>query len=698
MSFEFPFQDPDLPAEERIDDLLARLTLEEKIVCLSTNPTVPRLNLQGTGHVEGLHGLTLGGPGEWGRDHPVVTTVFPQAIGLAETWDPAVLKRVAAIEAIETRYAFQSPNYQRGALVVRAPNADLGRDPRWGRTEECYGEDAFFNATMACAFVKGLQGDDAKYWCTAALLKHFLANSNEEKRGSSSSDFDDALFREYYSLPFFRAITESGSRAFMAAYNKYNGVPCAVHPILKGIAVSEWGQDGIICTDGGAYKMLLTEHHYYPDKYEAAAACVRAGINQFLDDYKEGVTGAVERGLLSEAEIASSLRGVFRVMLRLGMLDPAERVPYARIGAAGEPEPWLSKAHGTAVREVTARSVVLLKNDAGLLPIAPSVKRIAVVGPFADRVHADWYGGTPPYVVTAIEGIRARAGADVELFTSSNNDTSELMHAARRAELVVILVGNHPTGEDGWAKSTQPSFGKEAIDRRSLTLETENLVQKVHKVNPNVVLVLVSSFPYAITWSQENVPAIVHLTHASQEFGSGLADVLFGDVDPGGRLVQTWPRALEDLPEMMDYDLRNGRTYMYSEKEPLYPFGFGLSYTRIEYRSATLADTRLELGGRLQLTITLENIGERRGDEVVQVYARFPASKLPRPKRKLCAFQRVTLEPGETRAVPIDVEARDLTHWDSQRQAFALEAGPLELLVARSAASVELSVAADIFS
>jgi beta-glucosidase len=482
----------------------------------------------------------------------------------------------------------------------------------------------------------------------------------------------------------------------MAAYNKYNGVPCAVHPILKGIAVGEWRQDGIICTDGGAYGMLLSEHHYYADKYQAAAACIQAGINQFLDDYKEGVTGAVERGLLSEAEIAGVLRGVFRVMLRLGMLDPAERVPYAAIGRSGEPEPWLSAAHKSAVREVTARSVVLLKNEGELLPIAPSVKCIAVVGPFADRVHGDWYGGTPPYVVTAIEGIRARAGREVEILTSSNNDTSELMRVARLAELVVILVGNHPTGEDGWAKSTQPSFGKEAIDRRSLTLETESLVQKAHKVNPNTVLVLVSSFPYAINWSQEHVPAIVHLTHASQELGSGLADVLFGDVDPGGRLVQTWPRALEDLPPMMDYDIRNGRTYMHSDAPPLYPFGFGLSYARIEYRRAKLRATSVKLGGKLALTVTLENVSQRRGDEVVQVYARFPDSKLRRPKRKLCAFQRVSLEPGETRELEVDVHARDLAHWDVERGAFALEAGALELLVARSAASEELVVTAQI--
>ncbi len=689
MPGKYPFQDPDLPVETRIDDLLLRLTLEEKIACLSTDPSVPRLGVRGTNHVEGLHGLTLGGPGEWGKDRPVPTTTFPQAIGLAETWDPEVLREVASIEALETRYAFQSPHYGRGGLVVRAPNADLGRDPRWGRTEECFGEDAFFNATMAVAFVRGLQGEHPKYWCTAALLKHFLANSNEDGRGSSSSDFDVRLFREYYSLPFFRAITEGGARAFMAAYNRYNGIPCVVHPMLKEIAIDEWHQDGILCTDGGAYGMLLSEHHYYPDPYRAAAGVIKAGVNQFLDDYRAGVTGALERELLSEQEIESVLRGVFRVMIRLGQLDPEERVPYARIGKDGEPEPWLSEAHRRAVRRVTERSVVLLKNDDELLPIKPNVRRIAVVGPLADRVHIDWYSGTPPYLVTPLSGIAERAGADVSVSSSSNNDTSDMMRVAREADLVLICVGNHPTGDDSWAKVTQPSYGKEAVDRRSLELEDERLIKKVFAVNPRTVVVLISSFPYAINWTAEHVPAIVHVTHNSQELGNALASVLFGDTDPGGRLVQTWPRSLEQLPPMLDYDLSHGRTYRYFEGEPLYPFGFGQSYTRFRYGAASLSAQTARLTDTVSVRVELENIGARVGDEVVQIYARFPKSKIARPKRQLCGFRRVSLKAGERREIEVSVRAVDLAHWDDAEHAFALEPGGVELIVARSAADTQ---------
>jgi beta-glucosidase len=490
-------------------------------------------------------------------------------------------------------------------------------------------------------------------------------------------------------LPFFRAITEGGARAFMAAYNKYNGIPCVVHPMLKEIAIDEWHQDGILCTDGGAYGMLLSEHHYYPDAFTAAAGVIKAGVNQFLDDYKAGVSGALERDLITEDDICAVLRGVFRVMIRLGQLDPEERVPYAQIGKNGELEPWLSEAHRAAVRRVTERSVVLLKNDAELLPIAQNVHRIAVVGPLADRVHIDWYSGTPPYLVTPLAGISERAGSKIEISSSTNNDTSDLMRVAREADLVVICVGNHPTGDDSWAKVTQPSYGKEAVDRRSLELEDERLIKKVFAVNPRTVVVLISSFPYAINWTHENVPAIVHVTHNSQELGHALARILFGDVDPGGRLVQTWPRSLEQLPPMLDYDITQGRTYRYFEGEPLYPFGFGRSYTRFRYGALSVSQKSVRLAESVDVRVELENIGERAGDEVVQIYARFPSSKISRSKRQLCGFLRVTLQAGEQRELAVRVRGADLAHWDESKHAFLLEPGEMELVVARSASDTQ---------
>ena len=417
-TYEHTFQDPAQPMEERIDDLLALMTLEEKVACLGTDPSVPRLGLRGSGHIEGLHGVAMGEPGGWGGKEPIPTTTFPQAIGLGQTWDPELVRRAAAVEGYEARYLFQCENYRRGGIVVRAPNADLGRDPRWGRTEECYGEDAFFNGTLTAAFVRGLQGDHPTYWQAASLMKHFLANSNEEGRESSSSDFDERLFREYYTVPFRMGI-EAGSRAYMAAYNSYNGIPCAIHPMLKEVTVAEWGQDGIICTDGGAMKLLVSDHKAFPDQAQACAAIVQAGIGQFLDDHIAPTHEALAQGLLTEAEVDAALRGNFRVMVRLGLWDPPAQVPYSEIGRSGEPEPWLSEAHKAIAREATQKSIVLLKNEGNLLPLdRASLRSVAMIGPLADHVLLDWYSGTPPYAVTPLVGLQAALGAGIEVRSS----------------------------------------------------------------------------------------------------------------------------------------------------------------------------------------------------------------------------------------------------------------------------------------
>jgi beta-glucosidase len=280
-----------------------------------------------------------------------------------------LLTRLASLEAEECRYLTQNKKYGSAGLIVLAPNADLGRDIRWGRTEECYGEDAFLNSTMVVAYVKGLQGNDPKYWKTASLMKHFLANSNENNRTINSSNFDDRLYREYYSYPFFKGVTEGGSRAYMAAYNKVNGIPCTVHPMLKDITVKEWGQNGIIATDGGAYRLLVTAHKYYPDLVTAAAACIKAGITMFLDNYKEPLKEALEKKMVTEEEINAAVRGNLRVMLKLGLLDQNPVNPYAKIGIADTLEPWTKPENHALIRTATARSVVLLKNEGQLLPL-----------------------------------------------------------------------------------------------------------------------------------------------------------------------------------------------------------------------------------------------------------------------------------------------------------------------------------------
>ena len=686
--YKYPFQNPDLPTEERITNLLSLMTLDEKVSCLGTNPTIVRLGVKGTGHVEGLHGLAMGLPGGWGRKTPVPTTIFPQSIGMAETWDPDLLQQAGAIEAFDTRYLFQSEKYHKGGLVVRAPNADIGRDPRWGRTEECYGEDAFFNGTMVVAYVKGLQGSDPKYWTTASLMKHFLANSNENSRDSSSSDFDERLFREYYSVPFRMGIEQGGSRAYMASYNKVNGIPQAVSPMLKNITVDEWGQNGIICTDGGAYKLLVTAHHYFPTPAEAAAGCIKAGINQFLDNYKAGTNEALQKKLITEADIDQVLRGVFRVMIKLGQLDPPEMVPYANIGKG--PEPWLSQKNRDFVRLITQKSIVLLKNDGAFLPLDKNkLKSIAVVGPRSAEVLQDWYSGTPPYSVSIAEGIKNKLGADVAVSQTTNPNLAIAM--AKSAEVVVVCLGNNPTGNLGWKKVDGPSEGREAVDRESISLDTaqESLIKNLYKVNPHIVLVMVSNFPYAINWEQANIPAIIHITHCSQEQGNALADALFGDINPGGRLVQTWPDSLTQLPPMMDYNIRDGRTYMYFKGKPLYPFGFGLSYTTFQYSDFKTSSDKLDKNGELTVSVQIKNTGSRAGDEVVQLYVKHLKSKVERPLEELKGFKRITLNPDETQTVDIKLPASALAYWDVAKKGFVVEKEPVQLMVGSSSADIK---------
>ncbi|TDN39967.1 beta-glucosidase [Hymenobacter sp. UV11] len=684
----YPFQNPRLPAEQRIDNILSLLTLEEKITCLGTDPSIPRLGIVGTGHSEGLHGLALGGPAKWNRQHMVPTTQFPQSYGLGETWDPDLTRQVGQVEGYEARYALQNPKYGTGSLVIRAPNADLGRDPRWGRTEECYGEDPFFNGTMAVGLIKGLQGDDPTYWQTAALMKHFLANSNEVGRERSSSNFDERLFHEYYAVPFRMGVTLGGSRAYMASYNAWNGIPMMVNPVLRAVTVDQWGQNGIICTDGGALKLLVREHKYYPDSAWAAAAAVKMGINQFLDEYKVPITNALKEKLLTEQDIDRVIRGDFRVMLKLGLLDPPGANKYAAIKDG--PEPWLSDQHKAVARRVTQKSIVLLKNEGNLLPLDKSrVKTIAVIGPRADQVLLDWYSGTPPYTVSPLAGIKAKVGPQVQVSYAETNQDNRAVNAAQAADVAIVIVGNHPTCNAGWANCPDASEGKEAVDRKSLTLTDELLIKQVRRANPRTIVVLVSSFPYAITWTQQNVPAIVHLAQNSQELGNALADVLFGDYNPGGRLTQTWPRSLDQLPPMMDYNIRNGRTYQYFKGEPLYPFGFGLSYTTFQYSNFRLSSSKFNKAGEIMVSVDVQNTGTRTGDEVVQLYVSHLHSAVERPRKELKGFQRVTLNPQEKRTVHLLLRAESLRYWDQGRQQFVLEKDALNVLVGTSAAAVK---------
>lgn len=697
----YKFQNMKLPDEKRIDLLLKELTLDEKITLLGSDLAVPRLGILPCRHHEGLHGLALGGPAAWGgrekgengrmipKDCP--TTIFPQSYGLGSTWDVDLVKKVGEQASIEARYYMQRPENKRTALVMRAPNADLARDPRWGRTEESFGEDPFLTARLTVANIEGLQGDNPRYWRTAALMKHFLANSNEDRRDSTSSDFDMRLFYEYYAYPFYKGITEAGSRAFMAAYNGWNGIAMCIHPCLEEITRKKWGNNGIICTDGGALKLLVNYHHAFPTLAEGAAAVVKATTGQFLDEYLPYIKEALEKGYLTEADIDKAIRGNLYVALKLGLLDGKDsKDPYRTIGTdPNEIPPYQQEGARQLAREVTAKSVVLLKNSQGLLPLdASKLKKIAVIGPYADKIVQDWYSGTPEYETTILKGIREAVNKDTEVIYAPNNGIDQTVKAAAAADVALVCVGNHPFGtRPDWFFCPVPSDGREAVDRKSLMLPDEDLVKQVFKVNPNTVLVLVSSFPYTINWSQEHLPAIVHITHCSQEQGNGLADVLFGKVNPAGRTVQTWVKDITDLPDMMDYNIRNGRTYMYYKGDVLYPFGYGLSYTTFDYQKIESIQQDDE---HVTVKVLVKNTGSRDGEEVVQLYASYPDSKVERPMKQLRAFTRVPITAGEVKEVVLTIPKIDFGYWNEAQDKFVVEPGKVRLLVGASSADIRL--------
>jgi beta-glucosidase len=683
-----PFRDPNLPLERRVDDLISRLTPDEKIEMLGQiEPAIPRLGIKAfTGFTEGLHGL-----GRM-RGGSVTATTFPQSVGLGETWDPEALRQVGAVEGYEARIYYKKWDGARVCLAIRTPNVDLARDPRWGRTEESFGEDPYFVGKMSVGLIKGLQGDNPKYLLSAATMKHFLANSNEEGRTSSSSDFDERNLREYYLVPFQMGILEGNAQSYMASYNAVNKIPNTVSPFIRDIVEKEWKFDGMVCTDAGSLPNLTRQFHYYPDATAAVAGSVKAGITMFLDSFTAPLKDALEKQLLNQADVERNIRGNIRMRMRLGEFDPPEMSPYGNI--SGTEEPWYSDKNKALARKVTQESIVLLKNSDNLLPLDKNkLRSIAVIGPFGDRVFIDSYAGIPPYAVTPLEGIKNKVGPNVRVRFVPNDIHNNAVNLAAESDVAIVFVGNHPVCyPQNEPCSLLPSEGREATDRKAIELDPAqvSLIRGVKAANPKTIVMLISSFPYAIGWIQENVPAILHMAHTSQEEGNAVADVLFGDYNPAGRLVATWVNSLNDLPPMMDYDIRKGRTYMYFKGQPLYPFGFGLSYTTFEYSNLRTSADSVNAAGEVVVSVDVKNTGTRAGDEVVQMYVKRVNSAVERPIKELRGFERVTLRPNETWTIRLPLKGTDLTYWDAGKHAFVVEPGAVGIMVGASSADARL--------
>ncbi len=663
-------------ADDRVSALVAQMTYAEKIAQLQNNaPAVFRLGLAAYNYWnEGLHGVLTEG-----------ATSFPQAIALASTWDPGLVERVASAISDEAR----GFNVKSGkGLTYWAPVINMLRDPRWGRFEESYSEDPYLMAKMGVAFVRGMQGDDPKYLKTVATPKHFDANNSEYNRHTGSSDIDEQLLHEYY-LPAFEAtVVEAGAFSVMAAYNSINGVPASANPLLlHDILRQSWGFQGYVVSDCDAVWDIANSHNYTSTTTEAAAIALQAGTDLNCGaTYPNELQAALDQGLVTESDVDLALTRVLRARFLLGEFDPADQVPYRAIGA----DVIESQAHAALALEAARAAIVLLKNDGGLLPLdRAAVRSIAVIGPHGDDVTLGGYSGYPDHTVSALAGMQAKFPPPSSVVVAyqqgctvtGDKDQAAIDAAAslaRQSDVAVVLVG------------TSQDVLREEMDRPDWNLPGAqgDLIQAVFAANPKTIVVLVTAGPVAVDWTQKNVPAILTSFYDGQEQGTAIADALFGDVNPGGKLTTTWYSGATTLPPIGDYDLRKGRTYLYFNGTPLYPFGFGLSYTSFSYANFRVVPTSIAPTGSATITVDVSNAGPRAGDEVVQLYAHDAFASAPRPIEELRGFQRIHLDPGQSQTVAFTLAAKDLALWDVASHGWRVEDGVFDIAVGASSADI----------
>lgn len=814
-TYQYPFQNPDLPLAERVEDLVSRFTLDEKIELMCQFQTeVPRLGVNKYKHgTEGAHGVAWLGE----------ATSFPQNTGLACTWNPELMRQIGSVIGDEARVYYQR-NPEVNGLTIWAPTVDMERDPRWGRTEEAYGEDPHLTGALTTELIKGLQGDHPFYYKAVATLKHFYGNNNEVGRGSDSVSIDPRNKREYYLKAFERTFREGRAGSMMTAYNGINGTPCNLNSEVNDIVKGEWEMDGFVVGDAGDVMGTVLDHRYVESYAEAVAGTIKAGIDSMTDDQPimfQALRNALEQGLLAESDLDRALRNAFRVRFRLGEFDPEERNPYSNVPEAKLCAPEHAALSLTATRE----SIVLLKNE-GLLPLPQSLSSVAVVGPLANEAITDWYSGTPPYRVTPLQGIKEKMGdrpvefgtgldrirlrsaatgqyvritssegaeavltasgdsaaeaavferadwgwgsntlrlaetgkfvteTDSGLLTATANEASgwfvkeafdfhaasggtvelkawngrpivlndrgglmavgenvfdnaikvdsklpgekwiveivesgieQAVKAAKAADTAVVFVGNNPFIN-----------AKETIDRADIVLPPaqQALIQAVRAANPNTVVVIVGSYPFVVNWENEHVPSILFTSHAAQELGHAVTDVLFGDYNPAGRLNMTWYQSVDQLPDLKDYDIIKGkRTYQYFDGEVLYPFGHGLSYSTFEYSGLKLDRTAVAQDGEVQVSFDVRNAGKMAGDEVPQLYVRIGKSRVQRPLMTLKGFTRLHLQPGESKRVTFTLKAEELAFWDVTRDRYCVESGEYTVMVGPSSGVIALTAA-----
>jgi beta-glucosidase len=682
------YLDPSLSVSERVDDLIARMTLDEKVSQMGNeSAAVARLGVPAYDWwSEAGHGVARAG----------TATVFPQVIGMAATWNADLIGRIAGVISDEGRAKHHEAVRQgvRGlyaGLTFFCPNINIFRDPRWGRGQETYGEDPYLTSRLAVNFVKGMQGDDPQYLKTIATAKHYAVHSGPENlRHRFNAVVSQRDLRMTY-LPAFRALVEEGKvGSVMGAYNRVNGEACCASPTLLGqILRGEWGFGGYIVADCGAIDDIWANHKVAKDPTEAAALAVKAGCDLecgctygIACDYGL-LTKAVAKGLLTEEDIARSLKRLLTARFRLGMFDPKQDVAYAQIpfSVVDSPE------HREMALEAARQSLVLLKNNDGMLPLKrEELSSIAVIGPNAAEtlVLSGNYFGTPTSPVSVLAGITAAvsAGTEViyargcEILNDSETGFGDAVQAAQKSQVAVMVMGlsQQVEGEAGQMEGNKPGVTSLG-DRASLDLPGVQLklIQAVQATGTPVILVLFNGSAVAVEWAEENVPAILEAWYPGQAGGTAVAEAIFGDTNPGGRLPVTFYRSADDLPAFEDYAME-GRTYRYFSGKPIYPFGYGLSYTSFAYRDLKITPETVKSGESVDVSVEVENSGSRAGDEVVQLYLKDGEASLPVPRLMLQGFARVRLEPGEKKTVSFKLTSAQMSFADEEGK-WVLEPG-----------------------
>jgi len=692
------YLDVNQPVDQRVADLISRLTLEEKAILLNhRGPTIERFNIRSDQWNQCLNGVM------W--DKP--TTLFPICLAMSATWDTNLIHEVATALSDEARAIYNgwhldpdAPGQHKG-LIYRAPVINIERNPYWGRNHESWGEDPYLVGRMAVSYVTGMQGDDPQHLKIAATVKHYAVNNVETDRHSLNAQVSERMLHEYWLPHWYDAVVEGKACSLMASYNAINGRPNTInHWLLTDLLKNEWHHEGFVVSDLGGVKRMVEGHEKGQMAYEdAVAQSVMAGCDFSDQEFQDNIPAAVRDGKLTEARLDDAVRRVLTVRMKLGEFDPFAAGPYSKIPLSVIDSP----SHRALALKAAQESIVLLKNDSHLLPLDKTkLKRIAVIGPLANAVLRNNYNGKTGTTVSPLQGIRDRTGSEVEVVTATgcsvggtpnklpkagSPDTSvtdpataitESAQLAHDCNVAILCVGADRTVE------------QEGHDRKTLGLtgRQEELVKAVLAANPKTIVVEMSAGPLTVPWIAKNVPGILQDWWGGEEAGHALADVLFGDVNPAGRLPHTVYASEAQVPPVSEYDITKGFTYMYVNVDPLFPFGHGLSYTTFKYGKLKLSADKIKADGEVSLSVDVKNTGKLAGDEVAQLYVHQEKSSVKRPVKELRGFQRITLQPGETKTVVFNLPAAKLAFWDETTHGFFVEPGVFDVMIGASSADI----------